>query len=455
MLKVFNHRVYGMNESLRASGYPMRADNIGEWSDEDNYDPSLDYWLNHDDFNKIINIINYKPDSWNRLSPNEIKLINGEDFARLIFRDNEGQEIGFSKIDFEDIVKISEYKWNLSNIGYAFCCELNMNLHKFLEDYNNECIVDHKNKNKLDNRRKNLRKCTPQENVRNAKKSKNNNSGVVGVNYREDRKKWRAFITINSKQISLGNFENFEDAVVSRLNAELIYFREFSPQINMMEEYGIKHNFKEDDFKIHNLKLAVEHYNRAVKLFNAKPGSGHDCALKGIVVQFDVTYPVYWTPQFQRYNFTDIVSSTSAMHRLHKLDLDESMNKYVLPGVKALLKSMINAYNEGLSRKVKEISLIHELGKDMVTGFFFEGDMVKLVTETHWAEKVTMYELYMRILSNCPQGLMKTMRVSTNYLQLKTIYLQRRHHKLKEDWGNFCDWCETLPNFEEWCLSKK
>ncbi|MGL4454061.1 MAG: hypothetical protein ACRCTZ_23165, partial [Sarcina sp.] len=148
-------------------------------------------------------------------------------------------------------------------------------------------------------------------------------------------------------------------------------------------------------------------------------------------------------------------SSTSAMHRLHKLDLDEAMNKYVLPGVKALLKSMINAYNEGLSRKVKEISLIHEIGKDIVTGFFFEGDMVKLDIETHWAEKVTMYELYMRILSNCPQGLMKTMRVSTSYLQLKTIYLQRRHHKLKEDWGNFCDWCETLPNFKEWCLNIK
>ncbi|MGL5716517.1 MAG: hypothetical protein ACRCXX_14370 [Cetobacterium sp.] len=204
-----------------------------------------------------------------------------------------------------------------------------------------------------------------------------------------------------------------------------------------------------------DLLLLPEDIKRAGKLGNVPTGTGHDNFLKGIIVQFDVTYPVYWTPQFQRYNFADIVSSTSAMHRLHKLDLDEAMNKYVLPGVKALLKSMINAYNEGLSRKVKEISLIHEIGKDIVTGFFFEGDMVKLDIETHWAEKVTMYELYMRILSNCPQGLMKTMRVSTSYLQLKTIYLQRRHHKLKEDWGNFCDWCETLPNFKEWCLNIK
>lgn len=37
------------------------------------------------------------------------------------------------------------------------------------------------------------------------------------------------------------------------------------------------------------------------------------------------------------------------------------------------------------------------------------------------------------------------MRVSTNYLQLKTIYKQRRNHKLKEDWGAICNMIEELP----------
>lgn len=45
-------------------------------------------------------------------------------------------------------------------------------------------------------------------------------------------------------------------------------------------------------------------------LANAKIGSGHDCFLKGITVSFDIKYPVYWSPQFQRYHFADIVSST-------------------------------------------------------------------------------------------------------------------------------------------------
>lgn len=49
---------------------------------------------------------------------------------------------------------------------------------------------------------------------------------------------------------------------------------------------------------------------RAMKLAQTPIGSGHNNFLKGIIVQFDVTYPNYWTPQLQRYNFIDIISST-------------------------------------------------------------------------------------------------------------------------------------------------
>lgn len=204
-----------------------------------------------------------------------------------------------------------------------------------------------------------------------------------------------------------------------------------------------------DDEDLVNLPADI---NRATKLGTVPSGTGHDNFLKGIIVQFDIKYPIYWTPQFQRYNFADIVSSTSAMHRLHKLNLDESMNKYVLKSMKFLLSGLIEAYNYGLENKAKNITLVHPIGGDMVVGFCVDGDTKTIDSVNECTETITMYELYMRILSNCPQGLMKTMRVTTSYLQLKTIYLQRRHHKLKEDWGAFCDWCLTLPNFEEFCL---
>ena len=180
-----------------------------------------------------------------------------------------------------------------------------------------------------------------------------------------------------------------------------------------IEEWDETPNLDEKDFK------------RAGKLGNVPTGTGHDNFLKGIIVQFDITYPNYWTPQFQRYHFADIVSSTSKMHRLTKMDLKKSCNEYVDDVVIENLNRWIEIFNS-FEKEQKEVE---------VDGKIY-----------------TKYEIYMKIISNCPMGLEQTMRVTTSYLQLKTIYLQRRYHKLKEDWGNFCDWCLTLPHFEEFCL---
>ncbi|WP_320047916.1 hypothetical protein [uncultured Ilyobacter sp.] len=67
-----------------------------------------------------------------------------------------------------------------------------------------------------------------------------------------------------------------------------------------------------------DIQLTEKDIARAVKLGTVPTGSGHDNFLKGIIVQYDVRYPNYWTPQFQRYSFHDIVSSNSKMHRMTK-----------------------------------------------------------------------------------------------------------------------------------------
>lgn len=174
-------------------------------------------------------------------------------------------------------------------------------------------------------------------------------------------------------------------------------------------------------------ELSEKDIKRIEKLGNAIPASGHDCFLKGITVQFDITYPNYWTPQFQRYHFADIVSSTSKMHRITKMNLKETCNKYVDEVVIANLQKWVDIYNS-----------------------FEAGEEIKKIDDKEY----TQYEIFMKIISNAPLGLEQTMRVTTNYLQLKTIYNQRRHHKLKEDWGAFCDWCLTLPKFKELCLNR-
>ena len=55
---------------------------------------------------------------------------------------------------------------------------------------------------------------------------------------------------------------------------------------------------------------------RAKKLAKTPVGSGHNNFLKGIIVQFDLQYPEYFSPQLQRYHWVDIVSSQSKMHKI-------------------------------------------------------------------------------------------------------------------------------------------
>ena len=59
------------------------------------------------------------------------------------------------------------------------------------------------------------------------------------------------------------------------------------------------------------------------------------------------------------------------------------------------------------------------------------------------------YDNFMRMLSSCPQGIELFMRVSTKYACLRNIGIQRKNHRLKEDWGAFCDFIEKLPYFQE------
>lgn len=147
---------------------------------------------------------------------------------------------------------------------------------------------------------------------------------------------------------------------------------------------------------------------RAIQLANTKNGSGHQTFLSGIRVSFDLKYPNYISPELQRYHWIDIVTSSSKMHRLTKMDMDACFNEYVTQNSINQMKQLIKQYNENPT-----------------------------------------YERFMYVISNCPQGVELFMRVSTNYLQLKTIYHQRKTHKLKEDWGNFCKAIRTLPYAQE------
>lgn len=83
--------------------------------------------------------------------------------------------------------------------------------------------VDHKNGVRSDNRITNLRDVTRSENQRNAAIPRDNSSGHIGVSLHTPTGRWRARIAAGSKQIYLGLFENFDDAVAARAVAEVKY----------------------------------------------------------------------------------------------------------------------------------------------------------------------------------------------------------------------------------------
>lgn len=83
--------------------------------------------------------------------------------------------------------------------------------------------IDHINGNKIDNRPDNLRDVSQAVNGRNQRMKVNNTSGVTGVSWRKDMRKWAAHINVSGKRTHLGYFASLDKATVARKAAEKHY----------------------------------------------------------------------------------------------------------------------------------------------------------------------------------------------------------------------------------------
>ena len=159
-------------------------------------------------------------------------------------------------------------------------------------------------------------------------------------------------------------------------------------------------------------KCTSEVTKRTHSLANAPRGTGHDNLLKGMVVQFDLKMTVKMSTELERYHFIDFVSSQSTMHKITQFDLDEAYIYYVDKRVIEIMKEKVAEYN-AIENKASEQAK----------------------------------EKYLEVLYTNPCGMQLTARMTTNYQQLKTMYYQRKTHRLPE-WKAFCKWVESLPHAE-------
>lgn len=167
--------------------------------------------------------------------------------------------------------------------------------------------------------------------------------------------------------------------------------------------------FCSDVYALYKNGINSNHFKRAVKLANTPMGSGHGNFLSGILVSANITATVKWWEQFQRYHFKQIVSSQSTMHRLRKMIEENTIS-----------------FNEN-------------------TGQLVIDDFMSLIENEYTTDDELAY--------SCPMGLELTARITTNYLQLKTMYHQRKNHKLPE-WKTFCDWVGSLPYSKEFIIGE-
>lgn len=158
------------------------------------------------------------------------EIIIYDDYAEVVLYNKKCIEVARTIIDIDDIEKISIHKWYLDNHGYA-TSRINdkiIHMHNYLYDNKNK-IIDHIDMNKLNNSKSNFRLCTKIQNAMNSKTPCKNKSGFKGVSYESYTGKWRSVIGINGQFINLGRYDNLDDAIASRKEAELKYFGEFTP----------------------------------------------------------------------------------------------------------------------------------------------------------------------------------------------------------------------------------
>lgn len=184
--------------------------------------------------------------------------------------------------------------------------------------------------------------------------------------------------------------------------------------ISNVQVYGLEESIKRSKYPMSTdtTTCTTEPTKTTYSLGRASVGSGHDNWLNGVIVQFDLTFTNKAWVEAERYHFLDFVSSQSTMHRITKFNLDKAYIEYTDPRMIEIMQQLVDQYNADPTP-----------------------------------------DNYLKVLYSNPAGFKITAGMTTNYRQLKTIYYQRKNHRLPE-WCVFTEWIESLPSFKELILNE-
>lgn len=143
---------------------------------------------------------------------------------------NSGEE---TYIDYADFTYLSNFKYSITKgtNGYVM---MNIKidgkwksttLHRFLINPLKGMVVDHVNRNKLDNRRNNLRVLTPSENKQNTKVRSDSKTGIKGIRYNTVRNQYFARLKHKGKYVFIEWFDDLETAKIELNKARKHYHK--------------------------------------------------------------------------------------------------------------------------------------------------------------------------------------------------------------------------------------
>lgn len=158
-----------------------------------------------------------------------------------------------------------------------------------------------------------------------------------------------------------------------------------------------------------------------------KAGPEHSKYARMIHVQCDITFPRYVWSEADTYHF-NTKNSTSTMHKL--------LNR----------KSPIT----------KDLFVYNESDEDIITDIVnrMEGFRQQFLSKDIGTEEKR--QLLRRAKQLLPEGFLQMRTFDTTYAELRNMYHQRKHHRLKEEWVDvFCKWVRTLPYAKELIIGEE
>lgn len=165
--------------------------------------------------------------------------------------------------------------------------------------------------------------------------------------------------------------------------------------------------------------LGKNDLNLAQRLIKA--GSSDCKFLRQININCDITAPLYWWKEMDQYKVGTVTNSTSTMHKLASTPITRDCFE-------------MNDFSDVMGFRAKSIHVSDFWSELIIVCENLRKKYLETKDKKYWKELI-------RLL---PESWLQTRTWSANYMVLRSIYFQRRYHKLNE-WRDFCKWIQKLP----------